>query len=78
MKKITYIVILSLILGFILVSCNENSDSSTEPNTPPETGVAGDDLLKANLAYFISENDIPAVTAMTVKDGEILDFEVEG
>ena len=53
----------------ITVSCSKENTPKTHVNT----GVVGDNLLEANAQKIIDDYDIPAIAAMSMKSGNILE-----
>lgn len=75
--------ILSIVASLVLFSCffivGCSQDSGTEPTpTQPEAGVAGDGNLAANLEYIRSQNNLPALAALMVRGGEIVEMAAVG
>lgn len=66
------IVILIALGAFILTSTSFSDDVAT-PDEKPQTGLAGDNLLQANLDYLVKANEIPAIATIVVKDGALVE-----
>jgi len=68
--------LLALIIYFVLFSC-DNSSGPTE-STPPETGVAGDGRLDLIVDYIREQNGLPAMAAIMVHNGQIIEKSAMG
>lgn len=71
MKTLYYLVL--FVFAFSITSCSKNDDEQPNPNQELEIGVIGDNLLLPNTQKIIDEYNIPAIAAMTMKSGEILE-----
>ncbi len=73
----TQIKILNFLFIIVLAisSCSNNDDIVVQE---PEIGIAGDGNLTEILEYVREANNIPAIAAMTFKDGVILEMAVAG
>lgn len=78
MKALSRLLSLTIIV-YALIGCNDSSDP-TRPSTPPkpETGFAGDGRLDLIVDYFREQNKLPALAAIMVKDGQIIEKSAMG
>lgn len=74
---LSIIVSLALLSCFFIIGCSEDSGTNPPP-APPEAGVAGDGNLSANLEYIRSQNNLPALAAMMIRGGQIVEMAAVG
>lgn len=60
------------ILAIGTTSCSKNDDD-LPPIVSVEIGIVGDDLLLPNTQKIIDDSNIPAIAAMTMKSGQLLE-----
>ncbi len=60
-----------ILLVLCITSCSKDDDP--QPSLDLEMGMTGDDLLIPNTLKIIDDSNIPAIAAMTMKNGEILE-----
>lgn len=71
MKTTTIYLVLITVLLMAFSACKKEN---TLPDIPvPEVGKAGDNKLNANLDYVVEKYQIPAISTMTMIDGQILE-----
>ncbi len=71
MKTLFYSMLLGLLM--IVLGCTKDDDIDPNPNQDLEVGITGDDLLLPNTQNIIDDHNIPALAAMTMKDGVLLE-----
>jgi CubicO group peptidase (beta-lactamase class C family) len=69
--KILLRILAIVMISFVFFSCNRSSDSTV--STRPETGVAGDGRLDLIVDYIREQNGLPAIAAIMVHDGQIIE-----
>lgn len=77
MKTLFKLIIL-VAISFALVNCNDSDDSSGPTISKPETGFAGDGRLDLIVDYFRQQNNLPALAATMVHDGQIIEKSAMG
>ncbi len=76
MRKIRNGFYIIAVTSLLVFGCGK-SDNRTE-SKPPEIGVAGDGNLTEILDYIRNESDVPAISAIMYKNGEIVEMAAVG
>ncbi len=65
-----------IMISFVLLGCGKSSDSTEK--IQPETGIAGDGRLDLIVDYIIDKHKVPAMAAIMIHDGQIIEKSAMG